>query len=454
MASPLPTVLGIETAVTDYIYDENKADSTLRDLFLRSLKPESPPRKGENILVNAEELDAKFLDFAQVHHLTATGETTLQQAESIRDQIFGKPRAIEAGGALANSFYLMANAKANGSHLVKDAVFLTAIGNDKAGMAFDQSLEGHVLHAPAAGRTMVAHIIPVDGDRIIIASPSFADSCDKTLPLALEQLKATDLNQAKMILLGGYMKYSGMYNDFLDVVLEKVQAIYKSPEKRPVIVLTAGAQPVAESEELKTALDRARAVAPVIISANTGEFRRLMQMDKEWRAPHESKWAELEGEALEKAKQADPSYMKDKAAANDAAFAYAYKHYCENKLPPVTFVVTNGKHGVRVVSAQGVSETYIPPKPPHGVVNTVGGGDAFAGGYLLGQAAGLPEAQKAQLGFIAAGEVIGQDAARLNTIENTTTQTSGLPAYLDATHVIQKELLRNLVSATSKQERM
>ncbi len=446
-----PTVIGIETAVTDYIYDEKNANAQLRDRFLRFLKPENPPRKGENILVSAEEFDEKLLAFARDNHLNATGDTDREKAESIRNQILGKPRTIEAGGALANSFYLMANAKTNNKALIGSGTFLTAVGDDEAGRVFQKSLDGAITHATPAGRTMTAHIIPVDGDRIIVASPSFQDSCDRTLDGALEQLKEIDLSQTKMVMLGGYMKYSGKYNDFLDVLLKKVEAANDEPSKRPTIVLTVGAQPIAESDDLKSALDRTSKVAPVIISANTGEFRRLMRMDTEWRKPHEAKWTGLEGEALEKAKQADPIYMANKFAANDAAFSYAYENYCKDKVPPVTFVVTNGKHGVRVVSNQGISEQYVPPRPPHGIVNTVGGGDAFAGGYLLGQVVGLPEAQKAQLGFTAAGEVIGRDEARLQTISEEN-GSAGLPAYLSQDNPAQKALLANLNKAVSLRE--
>ncbi len=446
-----PSVIGIENAVTDYIYDEGRADTALRDGFLQFLKPENPPRKGENILISTEEFEGKLLAFAARNGLNPIGENDREEAEFVRTRILGAPRTIEAGGALANSFYLMANAQANGRPIVENGVFLTALGDDEAGRVFSKSMEGTIAHPPLAGRTMTAHIIPIDGDRIIVASPSFVDSCDKALDKSLELFKAMDLSQTKMVMLGGYTKYTGHYASFLDVILDKVAAVNQDPNKRPAIVLTAGAQAVAESAELKSALDRASKVSPVIISANTGEFRRLMGMDTKWREPHQPKWAGLEGHPLEKAKERDADYVRDKLAANDAAFTHAYETYCKDKLPPVTFVVTNGKHGVRVVSNQGISQQYVPPRPPHGVVNTVGGGDAFAGGYLLGQAADLPEAQKAQLGFIAAGEVIGRDEARLQTIQNE--NNSGLPAYLNVQNPAHKALLSNLGKANPVQER-
>lgn len=77
-----PSVIGIETAVTDYIYDETKANTALSDEFLKTLR-DPAPREGENILVSAEMFDAKLLEFAQAKNLTATGETDRQKAESV-----------------------------------------------------------------------------------------------------------------------------------------------------------------------------------------------------------------------------------------------------------------------------------------------------------------------------------------------------------------------------------
>ena len=82
-----------------------------------------------------------MLAFARDNNLTAIGDTERQKVESIRNQILGKPRTIEAGGALANSFYLMANAKTSGKALIGSGTFLTAIGDDEAGRVFQESLK-------------------------------------------------------------------------------------------------------------------------------------------------------------------------------------------------------------------------------------------------------------------------------------------------------------------------
>ncbi|MDX1975660.1 MAG: PfkB family carbohydrate kinase [Rickettsiales bacterium] len=442
--SASPTVVAIETAVTDYHYDESKANVALRDQFLASLRPENPPRKGENLMVPLQEFEQKLIAFATAHQLTLSGDSQQEQAESARDQIIGKPTAIEAGGALANSFHLMMNAKIDKKSAIPSGVFVTAVGDDPAGKVFADSMQGFINHPAPQDRTMVVHSIPIDGDRILISNPDLEKPCQNHM--SPEQLDAIDFSRTKMVMLGGYMKYTGKYDAFLDKLIEKVEAVSQDPAQRPTIVLTAASQDIADSQTLKDAVAKVTQVAPVVVMANTGEFRRLLGRDSQWRAEHEPKWqadgTKKEGAALEQAKQGDKAYQIDKYLANDDAFRAAFQQYCDGDLP-VSFVATNGKKGVRVLDNNGISDFYVPPKPPKGVVNTVGGGDAFAGGYLLGQALGLPQRQKADLGFTAAGQVIGQHEARLPQTK-TEDGRSGVTAYLDSNNEMHRKLLANM----------
>ena len=58
--------------------------------------------------------------------------------------------------------------------------------------------------------------------------------------------------------------------------------------------------------------------APISIHANTGEFRRLLDNDEEWRVEAEAEFREkgLQGRELEAAKKGSKDYRAAKTAAN------------------------------------------------------------------------------------------------------------------------------------------
>jgi len=74
-----------------------------------------------------------------------------------------------------------------------------------------------------------------------------------------------------------------------------------------------------------------------------------------------------------------------------------------------TVVITMDAKGARVISG---GETVDVPAQPTTVVDLTGAGDLFAGGFMMGHARGLPPAECARLGTIAASEVISHFGAR------------------------------------------
>ncbi|MDD3371858.1 MAG: PfkB family carbohydrate kinase, partial [Alphaproteobacteria bacterium] len=468
----------IETPVTDFLYG-HAPNAQLRDAFLASLNPENPPRKGDNITISAEEWREKLLDFGRTRQevRSSLGSGPVE-AEQVRDIVFGKPRSIEPGGSLANTFDTLVKATLDDKPIT-DGRFVTAIGEGIAGKVFADSLPGKLVMPEAKGCQLEAHIIPLDGDRIIISLPSFTQPPSDYMSASQLDSVCIDKN-TKMVMLGGYMTFTGKYNQFLDAVLDKVAAVSENPKERPTIVLTTAAQCIAETQELKTALERASAVSHVIVSANTGEFRRLLGVDSDWRKPFEANWwfdtfgnalthtapekasllapvmetgiqnlqangwKKLEGCRLEDAKESDRAYQVAKLFANERAYRYAFDTYCRNKQCPVTFVVTNGKKGVHVVNGKdGISNNYPVPPAPNGVINTVGAGDGFLAGYLLGDIKKLAQEYCVELGFVCSGQIIGRDEARLQpqsascVVKERAMKLGGLPAYLnpkDYTH--------------------
>jgi hypothetical protein len=446
----------IETPVTDYLYDETKADRTLRDAFFHLLSPKHPPRKGDNLLVPAEEWQNKLVAFGRKNGLPLRPYLPLaEQATRVRDRIFGKPVSIEAGGALANSFDAIVKTTVDGRSLV-DGLFVTAVGEGVSGDVFTRSLAGHLLMPPPQGWPFEAHVFPFEGDRILLSIPSFDNPPSRAMtPALLDQAGITP--STRLVMLGGYMKYTGLYETFLDKTLDLIAATASKPQQRPPLVLTTAAQEIAASPELRRALDRAHRVTRVVVSANTGEFRRLLDLDTAWRKPFDAAWIRdgkpLKGNDLERAKNEHAAYQAAKRAANQVAFEEAFDRYSAHTSLPVTFVVTNGKKGVQVVSARGLSEPYPVPPAPYGVVNTVGGGDAFWGGYALGLLLNMPEKDCVRLGFVNAGQVIGQNEARLaprqtmRLVGGKPHRLGHLAACLDPANEDDRAVLGRLIAA-------
>lgn len=76
--------------------------------------------------------------------------------------------------------------------------------------------------------------------------------------------------------------------------------------------------------------------------------------------------------------------------------------------------VTRGAHGSTVI-AEGVERIDVPAEPVRDVVDTTGAGDQYAAGFLFGLSRRLPLETCAQLGHIAAAEVISHYGPRPET---------------------------------------
>ena len=75
-----------------------------------------------------------------------------------------------------------------------------------------------------------------------------------------------------------------------------------------------------------------------------------------------------------------------------------------------TLVVTRHEHGALAIRAG--ERTDVPAERIEKLVDTTGAGDLFAGGFLAGEARGLPLGQSLKLGAICAAEVIQHYGAR------------------------------------------
>ncbi len=91
-----------------------------------------------------------------------------------------------------------------------------------------------------------------------------------------------------------------------------------------------------------------------------------------------------------------------------------------------TGVVTRSEKGCVVVSKDGTDA--VPAFPVEKVVDTTGAGDLFASGFLFGLVSGFEMKKSAQLGALAAAEVIQHLGARPQTSLKELAQTKGLLA--------------------------
>jgi adenosine kinase len=92
----------------------------------------------------------------------------------------------------------------------------------------------------------------------------------------------------------------------------------------------------------------------------------------------------------------------------------------------VTGVVTRSEKGCIVVSKEGAEA--VPAFPVEKVVDTTGAGDLFASGFLYGLVREFPMKKAAQLGALAAAEVIQHLGARPQTPLKALAQAKGLMA--------------------------
>jgi sugar/nucleoside kinase (ribokinase family) len=418
-------IIAIENAVVDLQYDEAAGNDAFKKDFFANLKSyiesagfeagfDENPREGDSVLITAEAFDAGLIAFGKKHDILKKADEKLDsvaQAEKVCERIFGKSHPT-AGGSLANTFATLINMSVNGKKVLRGD-FITATGRDEAGRIFEDSLEGHIKHN-TVGRQLVCHVFPVNGDRILIATPSKIEPAESFITAGLLEDEITE--QTDRVMIGGFLFFTGRFKEIVDRTLELVQALPKG--KRPSLVMTAAAQAVASQPLFREEFQRAMTVTDLTIHANTGEFRRLLDLDTEWRKPFEKGFDGLSGHELEDAKKANKAYQEAKQTANIVALGQAqrmadaireeYGHHTK-------FIVTNGARSIYTVDADGILMHKPNKISKDKIVNTVGAGDNFAAGYQLGDIFNMSTQDSVRMGADLSSKVIQIPDARLNT---------------------------------------
>lgn len=421
-----PNILAVEGAVVDLQYDGARGDDALKHGFFSHLKEliaesggqvmfDENPRPGDMALVMAEDFDDALIGFAQHHGLQPTEPHVMDRtamAATIRSHVFGDPVAT-AGGSLANTFHALVRAQIDGINMV-NGHFVTALGTCPSGRVFHDSMQGNI-HAVTGGRQMECHVFPIDGDRILIATPSKKDPAEGRISSALFADEAGALHARDRIMLGGFLFFTAGFHDVFDAVAAHVRA--RPDHDRPTVVITAAAQTIAAHDTFREKVRSFYGASPLVIHANTGEFRRLFDLDTDWRGPFEADFAGLRGRALDAAKNQHVAYKAAKDKANIVALTAAQAHAARVQRETghkTRFVVTNGGREIFVVSPEGF-QTYTPNKiAREQIVNTVGAGDNFAAGFQLGDIFNLDHSHSARIGADFATAIIQSADARLD----------------------------------------
>jgi sugar/nucleoside kinase (ribokinase family) len=425
---PTPFIVAIETAVVDYNYPAISEHEELKHAFISALPrliqetghaEDTPiteaPRKGDMIMISAETLDDVLVHFANSasnfpeEYFPIHTSSQRENADRARKILFGTPTP-HAGGSLANSFDAMIYSKVNGEALY-DGVFVTAVGDDEAGDYFEKSFEGHIV-ATKGGRGMVSHIIPVDGDRIMLTAPSFANPADKHFDLQ-SQLSPELLEKANIIMIGGYLFFAGQLDNAIKITDENA---HSGNSKTRIITLAS--QLIAQNNPLKeTFYNKLYLFDRTVIHANTGEFRRNLGMDDDWRKRFDSDFVDSEGNPLqgreaEEAKNHHLDYQNAKQAANMAASIEA-ESLADEDYGYLSFVVTNGSAPARAINETGILLRSGDKVGKEKIQSTVGAGDNHVAGYWVGKALSMNESGCLDMANAFARSVIQIPEARL-----------------------------------------
>jgi sugar/nucleoside kinase (ribokinase family) len=318
---------------------------------------------------------------------------------------------------LANTFHALVTSTIDGQPIF-DGMFQTAVGDDQAGVTFEQSfaVNDH-MHRVDGYKTMVCNVVPIGGDRILITTPNGEHEAQNLVSEKL--IIDSDVAQADKIMIGGFTCFTP--NGF--GVYDRLASIFENTQlQRPEFIMTAAAQGVVDQDHVQKQIRRIQRTANTTIHANTGEFRRLMGMDDQWRHFTEGRFENLSGHILEDAKGSDSRYQMDKDQANMDAVRHAmqfsgYLHMASAR--NAQYVVTNGSKATYQISNNDREKLDTAKVNKSKIVSTVGAGDNHMAGYQIGKALGLTTQNALALANKFAAAVIQSPLARLDADAET-----------------------------------
>ena len=265
------------------------------------------------------------------------------------------PATIVSGGSGANTAYGAARLGASVGFVgkVRDDQLGTLYSHEltAAGVRFDVE---PATEGPATARSFI--LVTPDGERTM---NTYLGACQGLAPADLDEGAASS---ARIVYLEGYLWDPPAAKE----TFRKAVGLAHGAGNRVALTLSDAFCVDRYRDEF---LGLVRDGSPDILFANIGELKSLYRTD-------------------------------DSGAALDALAAE----------PSLLGVVTLSEAGAIVV--QGGKREAVPASAVAQVVDTTGAGDLFAAGFLAGLTKGLPHADCARLGCLAAGEVIQHLGAR------------------------------------------
>ena len=400
----------ILNCVVDHLYDAKGVNEATMEDFLKALpkamgQPSmETPRAGDTILLSQSQLNAAACD--------ALGLSDEFNAAAL-EQIFGAPR-LAPGGSLANTIATIASSQKGGMS-ISDTTILTILDEGEAGNVFKSSYpDGVVLSDAVDGECLTVHVVPYDGDRSQF--PTFSDTNASTISLSPHIFSHVKTGEYDTVMFEGFMSDSPNFESDYKTLLTAIGAANMQREmmgQEPThLVITAGAQHVCNNPAFREFVKEASTLTNVSVHANTGEFRRLMDNDEQWRVDAQKDFVGLDGRDLEKAKRGSPEYRAAKSAANIDSIHKAMNELGTDNEFDLEFVVTDGPNTGYVINNDHYIEFTPDTLDPTTIVNKVGAGDAFMAFYRLGRQLGLSQEDSMRAGGIGATHTLQQEEAR------------------------------------------
>ncbi|MFP4313089.1 MAG: hypothetical protein ACLFR0_02070 [Alphaproteobacteria bacterium] len=405
-------VLAVLNCVVDHLYAAHSVNHEKMEEFLKSL-PETlglpqmeTPRAGDTVLLSQSQLEKAAKTALQISADFNDAATTLQD-------IFGTP-SLAPGGSLANTMATIVTSSKNGTPLVNTTI-LTVLDEGEAGDIFKNSYpEGVVLEDIVHGECLKVHVVPYDGDRSQF--PTYSDHKPAHHPLSVPLFNMVKGGQYDEIYIEGFLADAPDFENDAKTLLTAVSAGNQHRDmmgQTPIrLNITAGAQHICNNPVFRNFVKLASELTDVSIHANTGEFRRLLDNDENWRVEAQKDFQGLSGRELEAAKKASNAYRAAKTQANIHTIEKFMNEWGSNIPYDLECVVTDGGNTGYVVNNDHYYTFTPDPIDPSTIVNKVGAGDAFMAYYRLGRELGLSQIESMKAGGIGATHTLQQEEAR------------------------------------------
>lgn len=425
---PIKT-LSHANCVVDRIYDQENVDTDFINAFNllipavvkanRGIDIQAPSTGDMVLLMKSEMITAAKQAFQQVYGVESLTTEFNDNPELLLKRVLGQHKT-EAGGALANTTYTQEKIALNGQKPYDMEVLMTlAEGSD--GDVVKQSYSEETFQDDIRyGGALTCHVVQYNGNRTmytVVDDTKPTDDYDLSSH-AFDKLKSGEFDQYQV---EGFAFENPNKDKLASKLLEAIEiGNARRAEKglEPIhVVIGASAQFVCEhNQAFKSFVHDIINISPVSIHANTGEFRRLFDMDKQWREYWNAFFEGLEGKKLQEAKDSSPEYRQAKTEANLAAIQYVMDNYGvpyekERDRNHFEMIITDGGDTGYGVSNDEFFE-FKPPKISGKIISSVGAGDNFMGAARALRDFGFDLQSSMYAGAAMASHVLQQFAAR------------------------------------------